>query len=249
MDLKPTAGKTRVQKSSVRSPGQKNRDATERSRSTKGSAKDGSLDSVSTPKQARSEETLTKILDAAETLILERGLAGVSVQDIVRAAGSSVGGFYGRFRDKGELLLALHERRQRDVQERISDLLDSELLAKASAREVVRACVKMLVAETASRHRMQAAFLQAVVDQPERWLTGIQYRQRLVAMVTEILLARRDQIGHPEPERAVPFAVQAALSLMDQRALFGDVDDTWHTVRDALAPELERLVCAYLGLS
>ncbi len=238
MDLKPTAGKTPVQKTSRSTATQKSR----------GDKTDGSLDSVSTPKQARSEETLTKILDAAEALILERGLAGVSVQDIVRAAGSSVGGFYGRFRDKGELLLALHERRQRDVQGRISELLESDLLTRASAREVVSACVKMLVAETAARHRMQAAFLQAVADQPERWLTGIQYRQRLVAMVTDILLARRDQIGHPDPERAVPFAVQAALSLMDQRALFGDVDETWHTVRDALAPELERLVCAYLDL-
>ena len=68
------------------------------------------LRSVALPKQARSEQTLRRLLDAAEELIQAKGLAGVSIPDIVRRAGSSVGGFYARFRDKHELLRALEER-------------------------------------------------------------------------------------------------------------------------------------------
>jgi hypothetical protein len=51
------------------------------------------LESVARPKQARSEQTLQRILDAAEGLIEEKGLADASIPEIVRRAGSSVGGF------------------------------------------------------------------------------------------------------------------------------------------------------------
>jgi AcrR family transcriptional regulator len=75
------------------------------------------LASVSVPKQARSEQTLIRLLDAAESLIRDKGLGAVSVPEIVSRAGSSVGGFYARFKDKDELLLALEERfLRRDVQ-------------------------------------------------------------------------------------------------------------------------------------
>ena len=57
------------------------------------------LRSVAAPKQARSQQTLLRILDAAEALIQEKGLADASIPEIVRRAGSSVGGFYSRFRD------------------------------------------------------------------------------------------------------------------------------------------------------
>ena len=53
------------------------------------------LSSVAPPKQARSEQTLYRILDATEALIREKGLAAVSIPEIVSRAGSSVGGFYG----------------------------------------------------------------------------------------------------------------------------------------------------------
>jgi AcrR family transcriptional regulator len=48
---------------------------------------------VARPKQARSEETLQRLLEAAEALIEEKGLADASIPEIVRRAGSSVGGF------------------------------------------------------------------------------------------------------------------------------------------------------------
>lgn len=74
------------------------------------SSADEQLASVARPKQARSEQTLRRILEAAERLIGEKGLGDVSIPDIVREARSSVGGFYARFKDKNELLRALEER-------------------------------------------------------------------------------------------------------------------------------------------
>ena len=54
---------------------------------------------VRAPQQARSQETLDRILDAAERLVSEKGFEDTTVADVVARAGSSVGAFYTRFRD------------------------------------------------------------------------------------------------------------------------------------------------------
>ena len=59
---------------------------------------------VRPPVQARSRRTLARILDASLTLLGERGRDGLTVQDIVSRAGTSVGSFYARFSGKEDLL-------------------------------------------------------------------------------------------------------------------------------------------------
>ncbi len=65
---------------------------------------------VRAPQQARSQETLDRILDAAEALVTEKGFEEATVAEVARRAESSVGAFYARFRDKTGLLYALHDR-------------------------------------------------------------------------------------------------------------------------------------------
>jgi TetR/AcrR family transcriptional repressor of nem operon len=54
--------------------------------------------------------TRTRLLDAAEALVLERGLAGTSVDDVLTQAGSTKGAFFHHFASKGDLGRALVER-------------------------------------------------------------------------------------------------------------------------------------------
>lgn len=207
------------------------------------------LESVSRPKQARSERTLSRILDAAEKLILDKGLANVSVGDIVREAGSSVGGFYARFKDKGELLVALSEQTQRRLAERVASLMDPESWGDASLEEIVHVCAQEIVSHILGRRRLQSAILQSVAADSSRWKHGIAFRTQLVEGVTALMLTRRHEIQHPKPERAARFAIETALALMDQRALFGDLQEQWRLDEDTLVHEMERLVLSYLGVS
>ena len=57
--------------------------------------------------QQRSEETRTKIMDAAVKLFSTRGFAAASVDDICAEAGISKGAFYHHFESKQALFLAL----------------------------------------------------------------------------------------------------------------------------------------------
>ena len=66
--------------------------------------------SVHPPQQERSRRTLRRILSATERLLLKRPFEDIGVQEIVRAARTSVGSFYARFDDKAALLTALYER-------------------------------------------------------------------------------------------------------------------------------------------
>src|SRR5215510_8957513 len=106
------------------------------------------LETVSGPKQARSERTLQRLLDAAEALIKEKGHAAVSIPDIARRAGSSVGGFYARFRDKDELLRALEERHFIELSHRLDALADARRWENAPTTAIVEAAVAELVTST-----------------------------------------------------------------------------------------------------
>ena len=69
-----------------------------------------SLRWVRPPQQERTRASLTRLLDAAETLLGEKSFDEVSIAEVTREARTSIGGFYRRFADKDGLLHALHER-------------------------------------------------------------------------------------------------------------------------------------------
>jgi len=59
---------------------------------------------ILTPRQTRSEETLRRILSACDRLLDKRPFEQISMQDIAREAGVSVGNLYNRFTDKEGLM-------------------------------------------------------------------------------------------------------------------------------------------------
>ncbi|MFN3888819.1 MAG: TetR/AcrR family transcriptional regulator [Beijerinckiaceae bacterium] len=60
--------------------------------------------------QSKGEATRERLLAAAEALILEKGYAGATVDDILRATKMTKGAFFHHFRDKADLARAVVER-------------------------------------------------------------------------------------------------------------------------------------------
>lgn len=76
------------------------------------------------PRMARDgTATRARILDAAETLVLRRGFAGTSVDEIAAAASTTKGGFFHHFASKQELGRALVERYVAADMQLLEDLL------------------------------------------------------------------------------------------------------------------------------
>ena len=202
------------------------------------------------PKQARSQQTLVRILDSAEDLIAEKGFADTSIPEIVRRAGSSVGGFYGRFRDKNEMLRALEERFFDELRQRVAHLTDPERWAEAPLASILRGCVQELVDTFRSREALIRAFAFRASQNPEFIEEDRRFRQGVSERLAALLSTRLDEIRHPDPELAIELAVQLAFGLMHQLVLSGEFRVGQRRLADEdLVDELTRNFLAYAGVA
>jgi AcrR family transcriptional regulator len=205
---------------------------------------------VAGPKQARSERTLQRLLDAAEALINEKGHAAVSIPEIARRAGSSVGGFYARFRDKNELLRALEERHFIVLWQRLEALADARRWENVSTATVVEAAVAELVAVTRERRRLLAAFLVSAMQDPVIREGGLRFRRRIEERIRALLLPRRDEMNHPNPALAIDLGIQTAFALMNQHVLIEKTEADGHALSDdELRRELTAMFLRYVGIA
>lgn len=209
------------------------------------------LRSVARPKQARSEATLHRLLDAAESLIEDRGLGGVSIPEIVARADSSVGGFYARFKDKDELLRALEERFLGEMRELLDGLAAPARWRGASVAEIVRGGVETLIGVFRERRPLLVAFMARAAQGPGPELEDILgFRREVSARFVELVRSRHEALAHPEPDVAVDLAVQLVFGLMHQMIVFGEVRvGDRRLTDDELAEELVRSVLGYLDWS
>ncbi len=103
--------------------------------------------------------TRAAILDAAEQVFLERGVARATLEQIARRAGVTRGAVYWHFRDKEELLVAMRERVDAPMWEwlghRREELADDPLTL---VREACRRCVRRL-RDDATYRNVHAVFL------------------------------------------------------------------------------------------
>jgi AcrR family transcriptional regulator len=208
------------------------------------------LASVAATKQVRSERTLMRLLDAAEELLQERGLGGLSIPEIVRRADSSVGGFYGRFRDKNELLRALEERHFRELEGRVDRLVDSRRWASAPAAVIVEAATNELVSEVRARKEVLGAFLWRATQDVDVRQEGLAFQQEATVRIRELLPSEcPGEFSHPDPAMAIDFAVHAAFAFMQHHIVVGETKSGDRVLSDEeLAQELTRMVCAYVGI-
>ncbi len=203
---------------------------------------------VQPPQQARSQETLDRILDAAEQLIAAKGVDDAPIAEIVRRAGSSVGAFYTRFRDKDGLVHALYERYYEQAVATADESLDPARWEGAGIAEILSAVIRFLV----SIYRDQVGLIRAFVvrnhTRPEFQARQERLSHHVNERLSALLLARADEIRHPDPGTGAAFGLTLVLSTLESTILFGEMRSVLTLSDDALAAELTRACLAYLGV-
>lgn len=205
---------------------------------------------VRPPRQARSQQTLHRILDAAEALVSEKGFEDATVAEVVRRSGSSVGAFYTRFKDKDGLLYALYERYLQQALATADAALDPSRWEGATSAEILAAVVHFLV----SIYREQGGLIRAFVLRNH---TNAEFRARrehlshnVSTKLGALLLARRSEFAHPRPELACAFGLTLTFSTIESTLLFGELRSSALSLSDdELAAELTRVFLAYLGVT
>jgi AcrR family transcriptional regulator len=156
----------------------------------------GGADKVDGRSSAVRGTARTRLLEAAEQLLAERGYHATSVDHVVRAAGLSKGAFYWNFDSKEELFLALLEER---LDTRARALMT--MVATAGAEETTSGRVGEVIAALVDEHRhvvllMNEFWALAVRDERlrERWIERQNGLRRHLAATLE---ARHETTGVP----------------------------------------------------
>ena len=203
------------------------------------------------PKQERSRQTAERITAAALELLERKSFADLSVQEIARRAGVSVGGFYARFPGTQALLQYFNVTIVDGILERAGRELDSARLAGASARTVVRTYIGLAV--TAFRtHRkvLREVALRTRTSQDEHFKQRIrQANAFLHGRFRTLLKERRRELGHPDPDLAIDLGLTFVSAAMREYVLFAEFRPDFAAIKDGrLVRELTDAFCAYLRI-
>lgn len=87
-------------------------------------SQDGASGKARTPRREKGRQRIEAVLDATAALILEQGLAGVTMHAVARRSNTSIGSMYHFFSDREELLTALKQRHLDALQAILQALLD-----------------------------------------------------------------------------------------------------------------------------
>ena len=205
---------------------------------------------IQPPRQRRSQQTLERLLDAAEALIEEKGFEDTTLADVARRAGSSVSAFYRRFRDKDALLHALHERYQEQCRATVEHNLAPENWEGSSIAEILADFSVFAVEVARWKHGFRrAVFLRSLSDPvfAERELQ----LQRLIGLgMTRLLMERQSEIRHPDPSIAVDFVWRQIIAVLTRRFDAAPLELEFVPLSDQrLVLEATRAALAYLGIS
>jgi AcrR family transcriptional regulator len=199
---------------------------------------------VRPPQQARSHQTLSRILDAAEAILADKSWEDASVAEIARRAGSSVGSFYTRFPDKDSLLAGLHQRFVDEALATTVVALDEQRWVGASISAIVRECVAFQVRIQNQRRGQLRAFAIAAIHDRSFEARSAHLEQEMEQRFARLVVARRHEILHPIPVVAAGFVARMISAVMLSRLLVPKFEQ----VGVSFVDELTHAALAYLGV-
>jgi AcrR family transcriptional regulator len=201
------------------------------------------------PRQARTQESLERFLDAATALLEHKRFEDVHITEIAQRAGSSVAAFYRRFKDKNGLLHALHERLCEEAIATADDALAEERWRGAGIAEILGAIFPFLIEIFERHHLLDRAIHQRALSDEQLRERSTRLTRYVVTGLSQRLLERREEIRHPEPEMAVSFALLQSMALLVQHYTVAMREADIVRLSDArVARELATSCLAYLGV-
>jgi AcrR family transcriptional regulator len=201
--------------------------------------------------QDRARNTVDRLLNAAEQTLESVGLDGATVPAIAARAGMSVGNVYKRFPDKDSLLRAVYDRFFTESLASNEFALDPAKWDGIPTTDVLSTLVTGMIEGYRMRRPLIRALLQYAVTHPDaEFRSGAeQLRLQTLGLFERVLRNRREDIGHPHPERAIRFVVMLIAhalenAVMSEGAGISSGDFLAHVPETA--SELSRIVTGYL---
>jgi AcrR family transcriptional regulator len=206
------------------------------------------------PQQARSRESLRRLLQASAEVLGHHGLAGATIPRIASHAGLTPGAVYRRFKNKDVLLetmvLRLMEDQDKDLRRSITAEMATEIPFSVLAEQIING---MFVS-----YRNNAGLLRAVRQfGHERegtpfWRKVTKLEARTLDYGIDLLVKSRGEVKHPNPRAAIGLAVMMTVGAMWELVVTPPDPKIWKglipTDDKTLQRELTRSFLSYLGV-
>ena len=206
------------------------------------------------PQQARSRESLRKLLKAAAEVLGQHGVEGTTIPRIAQHAGLTPGAVYRRFPDKDALLetviLGILERQHERLRVTLTPEMARQIPLAVFAEHVI---TSMLISYRASAGLLRAVrqFVQAR-DQTVFYKKAAKLEMQTFQYLMELFLVHRKEIRHRDPQVAVAFALVTLSSTLIELILVDHDLRCWQVVipkdDQTLKRELLRNFLSYLGV-
>lgn len=205
------------------------------------------------PQQARSRESLRKLLKAAAEVLGQHGVDGATIPRIAAHAGMTPGAIYRRFRDKEALLEAVIL----GILERQTERLEVSGLTVTSVKQVPLAVfAEQVIGSMVVSYRANAPLLRAMRQFAQTrchtpfWRKATKLEIAGFERIAAMFLAHKAEIRHPDPKAAVPMALTIVIStLFEVVVMPTDLGPMKQILPDdaGLKRELTRAFLSYLG--
>src|SRR5215510_495215 len=178
------------------------------------------------PQQARSRESLRKLLKAAAEVLGQHGIDGATIPRIAAHAGMTPGAVYRRFRDKEALLEAVIL----GVLERQTERLEASGLTVSSPGQVPLAVfAEQVIGAMVVSYRANAPLLRAMRQFAQTrghtpfWRKATRLELEAFERIVKMFLAHKAEIRHPDPKAAVQLALMIVIGTLFEVVVPGDL--------------------------
>lgn len=175
------------------------------------------LDRVMPPKQARSTESMQRILLALEQLLEKKSFSDITMAEIEAQSGCGIATIYARFRDKNSILAALHESVSERYKVGIDEATGPARLEGKSMEEATLKIARGIVAHYArNRNLLRAIMLLDDMEAYERAASLIRHASERIGAI----VARKERLESKAYQRQLDLGTKAAYALLQQRLVF-----------------------------
>jgi AcrR family transcriptional regulator len=206
------------------------------------------------PQQARSRESLGKLLKAAIEVLGQQGVAGTTIPRIAAHAGLTPGAVYRRFRNKDVLLETAILR----ILEDQNKLLLLSLTVEAAAEIPLPTLAEQVINSLVVSYRVNASLLRAVrqflqvKEGSAFWKKASKLEMRTFEYLADIFVRGGSEIKHEDPRAAAALGLMMVNGTLWEVVVNSGVTKLWKGLlpKDdrTLKAELTRAFLSYLGV-
>ena len=207
------------------------------------------------PQQARSRESMQKLMKAAAEVLGQHGVEGATIPRIAKHAGLTPGAVYRRFPDKDALMetviLGILERQDQRLRASITLEHARQIPLPVFADQIINGIVVS--------NRMNGPLLRALHQFAQArphtpfWKKAVRLELSTYAYLLELFLTHRKEIRHPDPRAAVSLGLMMVISTVFRLVVEPTDPALWKDLlpKDDLVfkRELVNSFLAYLGVA